>query len=420
MNFPFFIAKRYLFTSKSKNVVNIISYISVFGVAIGTAALVVILSIFNGFEDLILNMYNSFDSHLKVTSSVGKTFNVSELDSNLKANNNIENYSFILEEKVLIEHKDNQVIAEIKGVDDNYHKLVNINSIIKRGSYFSDTLESDSLKRENMMVLGYGVYDTLSYPPLYTNPQKFLERSDKLVSVYYPKGSSKYLLNPSDFLSRDFVSIGVFSVQSEYDNKYVLIPLNSAQKMLKRFGKASSAEINIKDSDKMNHVKTELEQTLGEDFVVKSRLEQHEFLYKLLNSEKLAIFLILVFILIIASFNIISSLSMLMIDKQKDIKTFWNLGSSAKQIRNIFFTKGFFGVLLGSFIGIGIGVAFSLLQQYFGFITMTGNFIVEAYPVKLLFSDILIVELTVLIIGLIASFYPAKILTSKFLKKHNS
>ncbi|MBT4738611.1 MAG: ABC transporter permease, partial [Flavobacteriales bacterium] len=164
-------------------------------------------------------------------------------------------------------------------------------------------------------------------------------------------------------------------------------------------------------------IKTELEQTLGEDFVVKSRLEQHEFLYKLLNSEKLAVYLILVFILIIASFNIISSLSMMMIDKQKDIKTFWNLGSSKKQIRNIFFTKGILGVLVGSAIGLFIGVGFSLLQQHFGFIAMEGNFVVNAYPVELNIKDVLIVEITVIVIGLIASFYPAKVLTNRFLKK---
>ena len=406
MKFPFFIAKRYLFTSKSKNVVNIISYISLFGVSIGTAALVVVLSVFNGFEDLILNMYNSFDPHLKITSSVGKTFKISELDASLKENNHIENYSFILEEKVLLEHKGKKIISEIKGVDKNYHKLVDIDSIIKVGEYFSE-----EYRTKNVMILGSGISYNLSVD---------LNNIFSQITVTYPNRNSKYIKDKSDLVSFPFTPIGIFSVQAEYDNQYVLIPLDIAQKMLDRDGHASSAEINIKDSDNMNQIKTELEQILGEDFVVKSRLEQHEFLYKLLNSEKLAVFLILVFILIIASFNIISSLSMLMIDKQKDIKTFWNLGSSEKQIRNIFFTKGFFGVLLGSVIGIGIGVSFSLLQQYFGFIVMQGNFMVDTYPIKLLFTDIMIVELTVLIIGLIASYYPSKVLTRKFLKRNNS
>ena len=404
MKFPFFIAKRYLFTSKSKNVVNIISYISLFGVAIGTAALVVVLSVFNGLEHLILSKYNSFDPHLKITSSVGKTFKISELDSALKENNDIENYAFILEEKVLIEHKGKKIIAEIKGVDDNYHKLVDIDSIIKIGEYFSDKIYRD----KNVMVLGSGVSYNLSVD---------INNMFSQLTITSPNRNSKYIKDKSDLVSSAFTPIGIFSVEPEYDNQYVLIPLNRSQKMLDREGEASSAEINIKNSDNMHHIKTELEQTLGEDFVVKSRLEQHEFLYKLLNSEKLAVYLILVFILIIASFNIISSLSMMMIDKQKDIKTFWNLGSSKKQIRNIFFTKGILGVLVGSAIGLFIGVGFSLLQQHFGFIAMEGNFVVNAYPVELNIKDVLIVEITVIVIGLIASFYPAKVLTNRFLKK---
>lgn len=404
MKFPFFIAKRYLFTSKSKNVVNIISYISLFGVAIGTAALVVVLSVFAGLENLILSKYNSFDPHLKITSSVGKTFKISDLDSDLKENNNIEDYSFVLEEKVLIEHEGKKKIAEIKGVDENYHKLVNIDSIIKIGEYFSDKLYRD----KNVMVLGSGVSYNLSVD---------INNMFSQLTITSPNRNSKYIKDKSDLVSSAFTPIGIFSVEPEYDNQYVLIPLNRSQKMLDREGEASSAEINIKNSDNMHHIKTELEQTLGEDFVVKSRLEQHEFLYKLLNSEKLAVYLILVFILIIASFNIITSLSMMMIDKQKDIKTFWNLGSSKKQIRNIFFTKGILGVLVGSAIGLFIGFGFSLLQQHFGFIAMEGNFVVNAYPVELNIKDVLIVEITVIVIGLIASFYPAKVLTNRFLKK---
>ena len=407
MSFSLFISKRYLFTSKRKNLVNIISFISLFGVAVGTAALVVVLSVFNGFEDLVLNMYNSFDPHLKVTSSLGKTFKVSELDAHLKENNDIENYSFVLEEKVLIEHQDKNIISEIKGVDSNYHKLIDIDSIIKIGTYFSDEL----YKEKNVMVLGLGVFYNLSVD---------IHNIFDKVKVTSPKRNSKYIKDNSDLTSTVFTPIGVFSVQAEYDNQYVIIPLNNAQKMLQRNGEASSIEINIKNSEQISLIKKSLEQELGEDFVIKSRLEQHEFLYKLLNSEKLAVFLILVFILIIASFNIISSLSMLMIEKQKEIKIFWYLGCSKKQMRNIFFSKGFFGVLIGSCIGLAIGVIFSLLQQYFGFISMQGNFVVSSYPIKLLAFDILTVEVTVLIIGLIASFYPSQILTNKLLKKNNS
>ena len=267
MNFPFFIAKRYLFTSKNKNVVNIISYISLFGVAIGTAALIVVLSVYAGLEHLILSKYNSFDPHLKITSSVGKTFKISELDSVLKKNNDVETYSFVLEEKGLIEYKGKKIISEIKGVDENYHKLVDLESIMEFEDYFSD-----DYRDKNVMVLGLGIAISLS-----------VNLNDQL-TLTFPNRESKYIKDASDLVSSVFTPIGVFSVKSEYDNHYVLIPLNRVQKILQRGLEASSAEINIKDSDNMNHIKTELEQILGHDFVVKSRLEQHQFLYKLSES----------------------------------------------------------------------------------------------------------------------------------------
>ena len=237
------------------------------------------------------------------------------------------------------------------------------------------------------------------------------------INITAPNRTSKYIKDKSDLVKTAFLPIGVFSVQAEYDNEYIICPLKNLQNILERENEVSAIEVNLLNSENMEDVKSEIQKQIGDNYIVKTRLEQHEFLYKLLNSEKLAVFLILVFILIIASFNIISSLSMMMIDKQKDIKTFWNLGSSEKQIRNIFFTKGILGVLVGSAIGLFIGVGFSLLQQHFGFIVMEGNFVVNAYPVELNIKDVLIVEITVIVIGLIACFYPAKVLTNRFLKK---
>jgi len=405
MKFPFFIAKRYLFTSKGKNVVNIISYISLFGVAIGTAALVVVLSVFNGFEKIVLDMYNSFDPHLKISAAEGKTFFTNEIKHYLTEVEEIENYSFVLEEKVLIEHKGNEFIADIKGVDSKYSSLVNMDSVLKIGEYFSD----EFYRNKNVLVFGAGVSYNLSVD---------VHNMHSQVTVTSPNRKSKYIKDSSDLNHSAFTPLGVFSVQAEYDNKYVLAPLNRVQKMLDRAGESSSVEVNLSDPLKMYEVKNILQKGLGDSFIIKTRLEQHEFLYKLLQSEKLAVFIILTFILIIASFNIISSLSMMMIDKRNDIKTFWNLGSSEKQIRNIFFTKGFLGVLVGSCIGLFLGLSFSLLQQHLGFIAMEGNFVVNTYPVNVVFTDILIVEVTVITIGLIASYYPAKVLTSRFLKRN--
>ena len=403
MKFPFYIAKRYLFTNKSKNVVNIISYISLFGVSVGTAALIIVMSVFNGFESLVLDMYNSFDPHIKITAAQGKTFLIPSLDSTLSQNKDLKNYSFILEEKVLIENNGTEIIAEIKGVDSNYSKLVDITEIVKLGDYFED----DFYRSKDVLVLGASIRYRLAAD---------INNMFSQLTITSPKRDAKYIKDANDLVQSVFLPIGVFSVQSEYDNQFVLAPLNRVQLMLNRNNEASSVEINILDIDKMPLIKENLQYILGEDYIVKTRLEQHDFLYKLLNSEKLAVFIILTFILIIASFNIVSSLSMLIIDKQKDIKIFWNLGSSKKKIRNIFFIKGFLSVIIGSVIGLCIGIGFVLLQGKFGFIAMQGGFVVDSYPVDLHIVDVMKVEITVIVIGLIASFYPAKVLTNKFLK----
>lgn len=402
MKFPFFIAKRYVLTKKNKSIVNIISYISLLGVAIGTAALVIVLSVFNGFEGIVLDMYNSFDPHLKISATKGKTFFINDIESKISQAKGLNTYSFVLEEKVFIENNGNQQIVDVKGVDSNYSQLVNMDSVLKIGEYFS----GDFYREKNVLVLGAGVSYNLSAD---------INNIYSQLVVTVPNKKSKYIKDSSDIIHTAFTPIGVFSVQSEYDSKYALAPISRIQKMLNRKAEASSLEISLSEPSKMDEVKDNLKCLLGEDFIVKTRLEQHDFLYKLLHSEKLAVFIILTFIMIIASFNIISSLSMLMIDKKEDIKTFWKLGSSKNQIRNIFFVKGFLGVLLGSGIGLCMGVLFSVLQQQFGFIAMEGNFVVNSYPIKLDVIDVIIVELTVIIIGLIASYYPSKVLTDKFI-----
>ena len=403
MNFPFFIAKRYNFSSKKKNIVNIISYISSLGVAIGTAALVIVLSVFNGFEQIVLDMYNSFDPHIKVSSSQGKTFIINDIEQKILDIEEIENFSFTLTERVLMEHNNNELIVELKGVDDSFDEIVKIDSLLKLGDYFYDSL----YKKSDVLVLGAGVKYNLSVD---------LNNIFSKIVVTVPDKKSKYIRDSSDIEKGVFTPIGMFSIQSEYDSKYSISPINRVQKLLDRDGEASSLEILLKNEKEMDEFKIKLQQILGEGFIIKTRIEQHQFLYKLLNSEKLAVFIILTFILIIASFNIISSLSMLMIEKKNDISTFWKLGTPIKQIRGIFFIKGFLGVLIGSLIGIFLGVLFSLLQQYFGFISMEGNFVVNSYPIKLDLIDVIIVELIVIIIGLIASYYPSKVLTDRFIR----
>jgi len=406
MKFQLFIARRYLLTHKNKTIVNILSYISSLGVAIGTAALVIVLSVFNGFEGLILDMYNSFDPHIKITKIKGKTFFIDEIEDKISKLDGVQNYSYVLEEQVFIDYRGNTSVFNIKGVDSNYSQLINLESILfKDSKYFSDRF----YRNQNVLVLGAGIFKKLNLG----KPED--ESLSQVVVVSFPNKNSKYISKRSDIIDVGFTTIGIFSVQSDYDNKYGLAPLNRVQKMLNRSGESSSLEIALTNPSQMRKFKNSLKKLLGDQFIVKSRLEQHEFLYKLLRSEKLAVFIILTFIMIIASFNIISSSSMLIIDKKDDIKTFWNLGSSKQQIRSIFFIKGFLGVLFGSGIGIFIGVLFSILQQSFGFISLEGQTMTMPYPVKLEIIDLLIVECIVMLIGIIASFYPSKILIDNFI-----
>ena len=402
MNFSFFVSKRYISSTKKKNIVNIISYISILGVSIGTAALVIILSVFNGFEQIVLEMYNSFDPHIKVSSSKGKTFEINDVKEKVLDLNDVKSYSFTLHEKVLMQHKENEAIVEIKGVDENFQKIVNVDSILIYGDYFY----GDHYIEKDVLLLGAGIMHNLSID---------LNNLFSKVTVTFPQKDSKYIKDSSDIQRKAFTPLGVFSVQSEYDNRYCLSPLKRVQKLLDRDGEASFLEISLRDKNKIENFKIKLQKILGEDYEIKTRIEQHQFLYKLLNSEKLAVFIILTFILIIASFNIISSTSMLMIEKKSDISVLWSLGASRKQIIDVFFLKGFLEVLFGSFFGIFLGILFSVIQLKFGIISMQGNFVVSSYPVFLNIIDILIVQFIVIIIGLVASYYPSKVLVGRFL-----
>ena len=402
MKFSFFISKRYILSAKKKNIVNIISYISILGVTIGTAALVMILSVFNGFEQIVLDMYNSFDPHIKVSSSTGKTFVINDVKDKVLDLNEVRSYSFTLNEKVLMQHQENEAIVEIKGVDENFQKIVDVDSILMYGDYFY----SDHYIEKDVLFLGAGVMHNLSID---------LNNLLSKVTVTFPQKDSKYINDSSDIQRKVFTPLGVFSVQSEYDNRYCLSPLKRVQKLLDREGEASFLEIALRDKNKIENFKIKLQKILGEDYIIKTRIEQHQFLYKLLNSEKLAVFTILTFILIIASFNIISSTSMLMIEKKNDISVLWSLGASKKQIIDVFFLKGFLEVLCGSFLGIFLGILFSVIQLKFGIISMQGNFVVSSYPIVLNIIDILIVQFIVIIIGLVASYYPSKVLVDRFL-----
>ena len=403
MNFPFFIAKRY-FGQKSFslqlskiNFVHIISWISLLGVVVGTAALILVLSVFNGFEDLILKMYNSFDPHIKIISAQGKTF-----DSNTIVLNNtkIAEQAYVLQEKVLLKYQDKEFIATIKGVSSSYKKLVSFDSLLVEGNYI------DGYENNNIAVIGSGVAYYLSmglgtvFDPL---------------QVFFPNRLNKTLLNAnSAFKQASVLPVGIFSIQSEIDEQYIITPLSFVQNLSNRNGEVSAIELKLKSIDDMIKVQEELQVNLGDDFIVKNRLEQQEFLYKILNTEKLAVFLILVFIMIIAAFNIVGSLSMLILDKKQDIITLKSFGVTKRQMTAIFFNKSMLTIITGIAIGIIVGLLLAFLQQTYGFISMGGGaFVVDSYPVFIKLKDVLIVSVTVLIVGILASWYPPKVIINR-------
>ena len=402
MNFSFFIAKRYLFSSKTKRAVNIISFVSMMGVIIGTSALVLLLSVFNGFEDLLLSMYNSFDPHIKITSNEGKTFNSENLISELEKNEDILYFTDVLEEKVLMKNGDHEFIASIKGVGEDFNKMTNLDSIIVEGENFNN------YGNKNVAVLGQGVAYHLSMG---------IGNMFNRLKIFVPNRESKTLLNStSAFSSTSVLPIGVFSLGAEYDSKYIITPIDFLQDLLQK-NEVSAIEINLKDESKMLEIQKYLQSNLGKNYKVSNRLQQHAVLHKILNSEKLGVFIILTFMLIIATFNIIGSLSMLMIEKKKDIKTFWNLGATQKSIQEIFFTEGMLTIIIGSFLGILLGLVLATIQMKYGIIGMgEGNFIIHSYPVAIHYADLIWVECTVLFIGLFASWYPARVLSKRLIK----
>mgnify|MGYP001392598549 CR=1 FL=1 len=395
MNFPFYIAWRYFFSKKKISYVYLLSIITQIGIAIGTAALVIVLSVFNGFENLVLSMYNVFDPHLKIISSDGKNFDNKKANEILLTYDEIDVFSSSLEEKVLVEYNSKQHIAIIKGVDSLYSSLTNFDSVIINGDYI------DNYQAKNVAVIGRGVayYLSMSIGSVFEN-----------IQVYLPNRNNTNMLNLKEAFSNLSLSpVGVFGIQQEIDSKYIIAPIVFMQELIQKDSHVSAIEINLKDKSKMLQVQNDLAVKLGENYDVKNQFEQQEFLYKILNTEKLVVLLILIFIMLIAAFNIISSLTVLIIDKRDDIKNFKNLGLDLPSMRRVFTYKSILGIFFGSILGLIIGFLLAYLQQELGFIKMgEGSFVIDAYPVKILCSDLILVQLIVLIIGFLASWITSR------------
>ncbi len=407
MNLPFFIAKRYLISKKKQNIINIISAISVTGIIVGTMALIIVLSVFNGFNSLITTFFSDFDPDLKITPAEGKMFDPANFNfEKLKNNADIIHYSEVIEEVALLKYGSQIYPATIKGVPENYIKYTNIDSLIVAGSY---TLKRDGI---NYAVVGQGVAYNLGVR---------LSLADHIM-IYVPKKGKQVSINPAHAINHNYVfPAGIFSVLEEIDSKYILVSFDYAAELFESEQLVSSVELGISPSANAKTVQKNIENILGDEFIVKNKYQQHDLIYKTMQSEKWAAYLILVFILIIASFNILGSLSMLIIDKKEDILIFRSMGATTKIIRQIFLFEGWLISILGAVIGSIVGVLVCWLQIKFEIITLPGNgsFVISAYPVEIIFSDIILVLSVVLLIGFVVSWYPVKFISHKYLLQQN-
>ena len=367
------------------------------GVFVGSAALIIILSVFNGFENIVLSMYNTFSPELRIEPAEGKTFDPSDSRFiRLKNDQRILNYTEVLEEKALVRYGESQSIALIKGVSEGFLKnRTGLDSVISNGTF---TLLN---RGRDMAVIGSGIQNSLSVN---------LNNEFQTLDIYSPKKGASNSINPADeFNVRSIYPSGVFTVQQEFDNM-VIVPLQFARTLLAEEKMISFIEINTVMGTDVEELHAELENLLGKNFIIKDRSQQNELLYKILNTEKWAIFLILTFVLIIAIFNIIGSLTMLVIDKRKDIAILSSLGASRQLIRGIFFIEGMMISMLGCIVGMAAGLVFILLQQKFGFIAMSGaNMIIDHYPVGIKLSDFILVFGTVLTVSVIASVISSRL-----------
>ena len=410
MNFPFYIARRYLFSKKSHHAINVISGVSVCGVALATLALVCTLSVFNGFQDLVSMMFTAFDPEIKITAANGKVFDSqNEQIQLLRELPEIEVFSESLEDNAMVQYKGRQTMVVIKGIEENFNQLTAIDSILYgRGEWIlqDEVVDYAVPGIELVSVLGTGI--------------RFLDPWE----VYAPKRGVKInVANPSTSFESSYLhSSGlVFAVnQQKYDASYVLTSLSFARELFQYETEVSSIELRLAADADIKKVKNKIQRMLGTDFLVLDRYEQQADTYRIMEVEKLISYVFLSFILLIACFNVIGSLSMLIIDKRNDVVTLRNLGANNRLISFVFLFEGYMITFFGALIGIGLGLIVCFIQQEFGVIPLgsgasAGAFVVDAYPVSVYATDVILVLITVLVTGFLSVFFPVRYLTRRLL-----
>lgn len=401
MNFPFFVARRYLFSKKKTHAINVISLISVIGVAVATMALVIVLSVFNGFHDLVASFFTNFDPQLKVVPVEGKTVPADDpILTKISHFSEVDVATGTVEDMALAIYNGEQAMVTIKGVDDNFPQLTHITEILYGDGQFQ--LHTANLQYGTP---GIRLAQTLG---LGANWKGYLK-------IYAPQREGQLdMTDPqSGFVVDSLISPGVvFSVnQGKYDKSYIVTSLGFAQNLFNQQGMVSALELRLKVGSNLESVKERMQKVAGKKYQVLDRFEQQSDTFKIMKVEKLMAYIFLTFILIVACFNIIGSLSMLIIDKKEDVVTLRNLGASDKQIRRIFLFEGRLISVFGAILGILLGLLLCWLQQQYGFVKMgssDGTFVVNAYPVSVHYSDVLLIFLTVIATGWLAVWYPVR------------
>ena len=409
MAFPFYIAKRYLVSKKSHTAINIISGISVCGVAIAAAAMVCILSVFNGFEDMVARLFTAFDPQLKVVPVEGKYMAADEPElEELKKNPKIAIYSETVEDNALLTVNNRQMMATIKGVDDNFLRLIDEDAIRYGDGVFqlcADVIDYGVLGVNLLAALGLNT----DFPPI----QVYAPRKGERIDLNNPAGSFNHeeLYSPR----------AAFAVrQAKYDNSYAVTNIGFARRLFERQGYVTGVELALQEGTNIEKAKKEFQKQLGDHYKVLDRYEQQEDSFRIMKVEKLISYIFLTFILLIACFNIIGSLSMLIIDKRQDSITLRNLGASDRQIADIFMLEGRLISVVGAVVGILLGLALCLIQQHFGLIKFgrsAGNYIIDVYPVSVHATDILLIFVTVIVVGFVSVWYPVKYFSRKYTKE---
>jgi len=367
------------------------------GVAVGTAALIIVLSVFNGFESVVKSLFSVFDPDIEITIVQGKTFHSNQLNEDqIRSLPGVISYTEVVEENALLYYKKQQYLATIKGVDSLYQHNSPLDSLLVTGEM---TLQDDSL---DFAVPGYGIAYFLDID---------MNAPDNFISVYIPKRKGNITGMPQEsFYSELIRPIGIFSVQQDFDDKYMLVPLRFARRLLDYSDEVTSIELRLAKGADTRSIQEKIATIAGPEFRVQNRFQQQEVLYKIMKTEKWAVFLILTFILIVASFNVVGSLSMLILDKQKDIGILRSLGARDATIKQIFFLEGLLITLTGALAGLILGLLVCILQLKFGFVKLQGggSFIMDSYPVQMMLTDFIYVFITIALIGIASAWLPVK------------